>query len=409
MPSANLYQLNRSRDTQTPIYVYLKIEGFKKEFPINSGYKMHPKHWDVKRQRCKNNNLVNTRLNDIKDELIGIASDKELIDQDFNTTLSIIRNRFKNKQKPKNISYGIESTHKKFVIALEEKGLTSQVINAHKKTLEFLALFGIKKLAQFNNLFYGKFRVWMKKRGYSDNYFGKQIKNLKQFLYWCEDEGIKISGIFKRYEVVNEFSEDEVIALSSKELKRIWNLDFTDPEVHFRIIELSEILYGVKQDKGQIIKRIDAIKRARDQAVAIASCGCHKEDFWRLSEKNIKGGSKKYIKYFRGKNERPCIVPYFDDRDFHFVELFEKNSHKFRRMTSINTYLKYLPYLTDISKSLTAKVFRKTFASIWYFERNAQLWQVMKMLGHAKEETTKRYLAIDDDDMIMSLERKAVY
>ena len=67
----------------------------------------------------------------------------------------------------------------------------------------------------------------------------------------------------------------------------------------------------------------------------------------------------------------------------------------FPKFNQINKYLKYIQSLADIHKPLTAKVARKTFGNIWYYERDAPITYIQMMYGHKKEETTRRYLNIE--------------
>jgi len=166
--------------------------------------------------------------------------------------------------------------------------------------------------------------------------------------------------------------------------------------------DLTYQLTGRKHDDRQIKHRIESVERARDYAIAMASCGTHVGDFWDLTDNNIVfSRGKEYIRYYRGKNRLKCISPYFDDKDFHFIEMRNKYGLPFPKTSRINVFMKYLNGITGINKPLTCKVMRKTCASIWYFERDMPISAVMKLLGHKKEETTRRYLGIDDEDHIM--------
>lgn len=160
------------------------------------------------------------------------------------------------------------------------------------------------------------------------------------------------------------------------------------------VAKISIEKFNKNHSQEQLKRLCKRIKDAANQAVAIASIGAHKEDFWSLTNDNVRGD---LVVYNRGKNNIQCIAPFLDNDAFHARELADfHGATLYPRMTNINELLVYVRYIADIPFKVTASNFRKTFASIMYYESGIEnrMQMAMMALGHKKETTFRKYLGI---------------
>lgn len=293
--------------------------------------------------------------------------------------------------------------YRKYVDQLEE--INNKSRRAYTQTADILEKFECdtkQKLTfrSMNKIFYNDFWEFMvEKNGYSPNYFGKHIKNIRSFLKWAERHKLHQNDSYRGFRIINRVSEEDV--LNSTELKKIWSIDLRDQR---KIVSSIQDYERTRLDGRQYNTRYLTLLRNFDIVMAMASSGCYPNDLRKLSKENVIGN--RYIKYLRFKSvnsfkEPFCIFSYQDDNIFHFREVFERQNYKFRiDLKSLYRDMKIILELAGIKKSVTARSFRKSFVSIWYFERGLDLQTCMKMTGHSRETSFKHYLNIDDDIVI---------
>ena len=228
------------------------------------------------------------------------------------------------------------------------------------------------------------------------NHAGKIISNLKSFFKWCEKKGYPINREWQLWKVVTEETDEEVRALNSNQLKRIYELKIDPLEIYVTAKKM-----GVNLDSRQVEQKAKTLEEVRKQAVAMCSIGAHKEAFWSLDHTNVNGNM---IRYRRRKNNIKCTAPLIDNDIFHAKEFANLEGGKlFKRIPGINNYLRYLEILCEIPFRITCKTFRKTWGSIIWYELPDKgvnkLALIMKGYGHTKEITTRKYLGIQEDDL----------
>lgn len=271
-------------------------------------------------------------------------------------------------------------------------------------------LFWIKKYTEdcdqalsfknIDNKFYDDFwKYFVDDIDYSPNTFGKHIKHLKAFMRWAEDNNLHKNRSYRKFRVVNQASNEE--ALSSREIKRLWEIDLNDQQ---GVIECIEDYERTKLDYRQRQNRYNNFIKHFYCIAALCSSGMYPTDLSKFKKELIIEG--RYVKYKRAKRvngfkEPWCIIPYVDDDVFHLKTACEKMDYKFD-FSKKNLYrdIKIVLLMADIRKKITPRSFRKTFASVWYFERGLELQNCMKMTGHAKEDSFKHYLNVEDDIII---------
>lgn len=254
--------------------------------------------------------------------------------------------------------------------------------------------------------FYNEFwKYFVEGKGYAPNTFGKHIKHIKAFMRWAHEEGLHNSRDWRKFKITNQACDED--CLSSEDIKKIWDLGLDFDEV----INYIENTSKIRLDHRQKRDRFRNIHKHFHCIVALYSSGMYPNDLIRFKKENII--DSRYVKYKRSKNvnsfrEPWCIFPYVDDDLFHFKAACEEMKYNFDfEIGNLARDIKVILGLAEINKSITARSFRKTFASIWYFERGLDLQNAMKMTGHAKESSFRHYLNIDDEVVINKiLERK---
>ncbi|MCR9254370.1 MAG: site-specific integrase [bacterium] len=286
---------------------------------------------------------------------------------------------------------------KKQVNKKTKKTLGDKTIGSYRAEFEKLMQFEPLELEQINKQKYDEFFNWLTlEKGHKISTAGKSIKRLKTFFTWCHHKGLPINQEYNFWAGVDSETDEEDRALNIQQLNRIYEL-VIDP---LDVMDLSKEL-GYNLDSRHLTMLCESLERTRQQAVAMASIGCHKEDFWSLTDSNVFGD---IIKYDRGKNQIKCVAPFIDNHIFHAREFANLSGGPlFERNLKINEHLVYIRHLCKIPFHITAKTFRKTFGSIIYYELPEtgvnKLGVIMKAYGHKREETTRRYLGIQDDDL----------
>lgn len=77
---------------------------------------------------------------------------------------------------------------------------------------------------RIDSIFYKDFLKYLKKKDYSNNYIGRQIKNLKQLLKQAREEEYEINIEYKDFKATREKAFN--IYLTIEEIESIYNLDF---------------------------------------------------------------------------------------------------------------------------------------------------------------------------------------
>lgn len=231
--------LIQGKKSPTNIYVQLSL-GRGKVFKRKTGYSIDPKDWSNKKGKPLDNNtntknlkadllklsanleesLNNavTQKTDIDGEwlqtqiniLQGITSVSEK-DQITNHTQYIIDNA--NRVKKSNGKIGLSQSR--------VKGYTTfkNTILRFEKETNRSKPFLIKNV---NSTFADKFTDWLFKQGYSVNYVGKNIDNLKAVCHHADTKGIEISKQLKHITGFSEKKESEdIIILTDDEQKLI--------------------------------------------------------------------------------------------------------------------------------------------------------------------------------------------
>lgn len=386
------------------VRVYIYLPGYQDPIRITSTLKVSG--WKDQRAVGASARLINDELDRIEDELKRWWYSSDVTRMSHGHILKSLERIIDNKVlDPVSSRLTIDDYFKDFlrekrleINPKTKRPLSKGNIKSYERAFEILFDFNRDlEFEHFTKRMYHLFAEYMLQR-YSVNYTGKVITRLTTFLSWADDCKLPVNNEYCFWKSMNEDSTEEERALNSEQLDKIYRLKVDPLEVY----EIAKNVEGKTLDALQVEQMCKSIKEAANQAVAIASLGPHKEDFWKLDERNVVGD---LIKYSRGKNNIQCITPFRDNHVFHAKELANLRGGKlFKRMTKINKYLRYVRILCDIPFKITASNFRKTFGSIIYFEFPNhpdvnKIAVLMKAYGHKKESTLRKYLGIQEDDL----------
>jgi len=276
-----------------------------------------------------------------------------------------------------------------------KKLFKAATIQTYRTAFDHFEDFGVLELEQITKRNYHAFLNYLLRK-VKVNTAGKNIKRMKAFFNWCQNQGLPINTEFRFWKTISEETEEETRALNSSQLREMYELVIDPVDIY----QLAKKLHNKVLDPKQVDQLTISVNEARKQAIAMASIGPHKKDFWKLTDKNIIGNM---IKYKRGKNHIPCVAPFRDNDIFHAQEFANTSGgYLFKRMAGkFNYYLTYIEELCNFPFHITAKTFRKTFGSIiWYeLDHPNKMGIIMKAYGHKKESTTRKYLGIQDIDL----------
>lgn len=375
-------------------------------FRPKTSFKCLEEAWVNQRVVGKNSRLVNSELDRIEEEVDNWMLENPVeryTDEQIEIKLEQIIKNEKTIEKRKSIEEYFTQFHnqkKLFRNKKTKKPLSRTITLSYKRHFRYLLEFEPSLELEFitETLYHGYFTYLTEDKELKVNTAGESIRRLKSFFIWCDKKGLPINSEYRFWKPINEETDEETRALNSEQLDRIYRLKIEPLEIY----EMTKKLFGRKLNPLQVDLLCEGIENSRRQAVAMASIGPHKEDFWKLTRKNVVGN---VIKYSRSKNDLKCVAPFRDTDIFHAKEYADfSGDYLFPKNNKMNKHLIYIRHLTNIPFHITAKTFRKTFGSIiwWELPNEAgvnKMAIIMKAYGHTSEATTRKYLGIQDEDL----------
>ncbi len=285
-------------------------------------------------------------------------------------------------------------------------------ISKYTTTLNKLQEFeGItKRRLKFQDIdinFYIKFRTWLYGQGYSANYFGSHIKNIKHIIHEAAYEGVctDLHGIQHRdFITINESSDN--IYLSLDELRRIYELDITVETVR-KHLDVADIR------NENLLRKVESLRLVRDRFIIGAFTGLRVSDFGRLSEANI---GPETIRIKTAKTGAVVVIPIHP-----YVRGIIQNGFDASVQVSdqkMNKHLKELAKMAGIDEEVTINknvggvneqriykkyelvcthTARRSFATNAY-KSGVPTIAIMKITGHTKESTFLRYIKVSAEE-----------
>jgi hypothetical protein len=265
--------------------------------------------------------------------------------------------------------------------------------------------------ASMDATFYAKFQHYqLTVLGNEVNTFSGYIKNIKNFLYWCEERDLPVTTKFRRFATPEVYIG--AVALTAEELQRWAALDLSTPEVvayvaeHFPPI-VSDNLRG--RPALQVEDHRQRLELARDKMLQCCYLGLRISDADKMAPEHIQG---KFVKIEAGKTGGLCLIPFIDDKVFKPVALIKKYAPLqlptcLPTLATIDQYMPHLAKLAGITRlHVTSRIGRKTFATLKIYQ-GVPKSQVMLATGHTTEKSFNRYLGIDEQELLAIYERTA--
>lgn len=294
------------RDNSTKIQLLFSY-GRNKLFRITTGFSLNnSKNWDENRQVVKsiisepNAALINIRLKELnvhftsayeKLTAAGNPIDNDILKEiflSFDLTPKVVE------QKVTNDFLDVFEDFIKNASNARHKGkrLSEGTIKTYKTTKNILVDFQKEHgKIHFRNVdiaFYNRLLNFCEAKGYSKNYIGKAIKNLKTFLKFASDvKGIELPKAYNpsKFNVLKEDIND--IYLSNDELIKIFNLDLSGFDKKYSVV--------------------------RDIFLIGAFTGLRVSDYNRLTENNlINIDGKLFFEVIARKTDTKVIIPVAD-------------------------------------------------------------------------------------------------
>jgi integrase len=230
---------SNSKKEQNTIYVYLS-NGRGNMFEVKSGFSIEPQDWQVKLGFPKQNNPINKNIHSdlkllesfIHDSLNTANSKGELIDKFWlERKIKECFNRVDKKDSEvlvNHINHIIDNAHTRKVKGKKGLGLSESRIKGYKTFLNKIEKYQLKigrtiRLTEISSPFVSDFTTWLiETKGWSMNYAGKQIDNLKAVCTDAERLDIAVHPYAKNIQSFSESSEDRnIVTLSFEEQQKI--------------------------------------------------------------------------------------------------------------------------------------------------------------------------------------------
>lgn len=287
-----------------------------------------------------------------------------------------------------------ESTVKKYITA------ANKLAEYEQQTRRYLLL------SDINIDFYNRFQAWLYSQGFSANYFGSLIKNIKHVIREANYEGLcDLKGIEHRdFVTINEKADS--IYLNEDELRRIYELEITPESVR--------AFFGDELDaREETAKRKAASMRIiRNRFIIGAFTGLRVSDYGRLSEANLTGNTIRIKTAKTGANVVIPIHPY--------VRAVLSSTDLDKRVSDqkINKHIKEIARMAGIDEEVTinrniggrnvqethkkyelvcSHTARRSFATNAY-KAGVPTIAIMKITGHTKESTFLKYIKVSAEE-----------
>lgn len=259
--------------------------------------------------------------------------------------------------------------------------------------------------------FYDKFQDYqLTVLGNKVNTFSGYVKNIKNFLYWCEERDLPTTSKFHRWATPEQYVGADF--LTAAELRAWAQLDLSTPAVtaylaeHFPPVAA---IPGRGRPPLQVADHQERIVYARDKFLQCCYTGLRISDADRMGPQHIHG---ELIKLATGKTGIVCLIPFLDDDVFKPVALVEQYASWglptcLPDVPTLDDYLPHLARLAGISRiNVTSRVGRKTFVTLKIYQGMSRT-QVMLATGHQTEKSFVRYLGTDEKELLESYRRTA--
>ena len=380
---------------ETLIILAFRLYG--KRYNFSTAEKVFPSCWSKEKQRVLSTmtdyDNINTRLLNQKNKVLSLVRDhlikndsviiSELINEiSIGIKPEVIEEKKGNQSYFEFVKEYIKTTNKAPRTKLSY-GTTITVLTGYQKTQKEPLTFD-----SFNIDFYDEFTTYMKKEGYSVNYTGTMIKNIKVFQNYANDKGFTKNQGHRHRNFKKTEEATETIYLNDKELTTLYELDLSAN------------------------KKLD---RVRDIFLIGCYTGLRYSDLRQLTPANIINNQTQ-IKVKTQKTGELVIIPLH----WRILSILEKYNWQPPRAISNTNYNKYLKelgkeakfnskvtvkkrkkqleYEPEVSKSqlISTHTARRSFATNMFLA-NIPTISIMKITGHTTERAFMKYIKITQE------------
>jgi integrase len=380
--------LDKLKPVNHPVIIFHSIHYKGNRFRISTGQNIEPKHWDRDKQRVKrdraNYDEFNAAFKEQQNNIERIILKLERTGRPIEKETIVAQLNWVNAVKGNNAS--LPATVFETFVKVYGTGKAKNTIKGYKTTLSHLLQYQTLKqtvlsFSDFTAEFYANFRAAL---NINDNHFGSQIKNLKTFLAWANDNGYHDTWYFKKWKVTNEDGKEQFF-LKVDEIKKIEALE--------------------------LIERLD---RVRDLFLIGYYTGLRFSDIISLKEVHFKEGT---ISKTNQKTKIKVSIPVIPELKI-ILQKYWKHKKELPRITNQkgNEYLKEIGKLANLTRPFNYEQIKGTEVISQTFEA----WQclsfhvarhsfitncvqlgvnprvVQKIVGHKTFKMMERYVQNDD-------------
>lgn len=263
------------------------------------------------------------------------------------------------------------------------------------------------KFEDIDMQFYNKFREFMFKQDFSDNYFGTAIKCIKTVFraakYNDNLHNLNLTS-GNNFKTINETAD--TIYLNDEELKKIHELEFTKENIE-------KTFPLVAKNPANLESKIKAYEIVRNKFLIGCCTALRVSDFNRLSKANI---TDKFIKITTQKTKAPVVVPINkmlrEILDSGFDIMTPVSEQKINRHIKEICQIAGIDDLVEITCSEGGKKIIKTFpkyslvtnhtarrsGATNMYKAEIPTLAIMKITGHKTEKAFMKYIKITEEE-----------
>lgn len=395
MPAINFY-LKQKKSSQ-PTLIFLQFYSSGRRLVFSFGQSIHPKDWDLKKQRVKGNKATTADgkflLNDLLDNLENeCKSAYNSLLKNGVPSIEDIKRRLSDfmynnsGDNSKDDLFSLAERFCKNEIPYKGKSRKYNTVRSYRTTYNHLKEFArhTKSKVDFDTIsldFYYKFISYLKKEGLNTNSVGKEIKILKVFLAEALDLGLSDNLQFRHKKFAVPREDTEAVYLTWDEILKLYRFDLSNRP---------------------------ALERTRDLFVFACCVGLRYSDFSRITPENIvKDGPDFFIKIKTQKTGETVIIP----ASPLVLELFKKYEDRKNRLPAAVSNQKFNLNLKTIAREaglketgrittdpdlelwqcIASHTGRRSFATNYFLE-NFPVIDLMRITGHKTEKSFMRYI-----------------
>lgn len=401
------FRIRNKTSKNVNIKIYLSL-GRGVFIETNSGFSISPKDWSDNTKMPKQNTAENKqifnklkkletyiydRINDVNSEG-GIFLDKNWLDQQINECFSRV-SKIDKGLLLNHIQWIINNASTRKIKGSNRIGLSERRIKGYvtfKGVIESYEKERKRKihLTDIDKIFIGEFTNWLlNDKGYTKNYSGKQLSNLKTVGLDAQKIGIKVNPYIPHVEPFKEDNEDRyIVTLNEEEIEKIKNAD---------------------------IKR-EALLNVRKWLLLGCHIGQRGGDLLELTKENIrKKDDNVYMDILQRKTKKQVTVPVIDS---YVKEIVLNDFPKKVSIQKLNNHLKELCKEAGIEEMIEGKkmnrktkrkekgvfpkfelisshTFRRSFATNFYKRIPTPI--LMGITGHSRESVFLAYINRSED------------